>query len=206
MKVHEVKTYSFEELSEEAKQKALKDLRETECQCEPPWATEYRDTWDALEKLFNVSAEYDRGVSVSFRKWYYDQPREFTGARAMAYLWNNYGNDIFKGKFYSTAGTWKDGKYSYKKRYSKCILDFDCPLTGVCYDMDALDGMVNFMRGKMSAWEYKNTSVEDLVCGCFEDLAKAWDNENEYRLSDEGLKELIEANDWEYLEDGRMFA
>ena len=205
MKIHEIKTYSFEELSAEAQKRALEAAREVECECGNPWDGEIRGTWEALEKLFNVTAEYDRGLAVNFSKWYYDEARELTGKRAMAYLWNNFGNEIFKGKYYSTRGTWIDGKYNYKCRHSKCILEYSCPLTGWCYDMDALDGMVDFMRGKMSAWEYKNTSVEDLIRDCFYDLAKTAEREEEYRLSDEGLKELIEANDWEYLEDGRQF-
>ena len=199
MKTHTINTYSFAELSEESKATAIDQCREVEI--ENYDNSEITDTWKAMEKLFNVRAEADLygRVSVNFNNWR-DEARELTGARAMAYAWNNFGGSILKGKYYSTSGKWIDGKYTYKSLHSKCQLEYSCPLTGMCYDHDGLDPMYNLMHGK--EW---NATLESVIRDCFESLEKASIAEFEYRTSNEGVRETIEANDWEFTEDGFFY-
>lgn len=58
----------------------------------------------------------------------------------------------------------------------------DCPLTGVCYDINVIEGL-------------QNNELESVVL-------KILHNEGEYIYSDEGLRELCEANEYEFTENG----
>ncbi len=59
----------------------------------------------------------------------------------------------------------------------------DCPLTGVCYDYDVIQSLVN---------------------GDIEEVLNTIHKEGEYIYSDEGLTDMIEANDYDFLEDGTI--
>lgn len=61
----------------------------------------------------------------------------------------------------------------------------DCPLTGVCYDIDIIEGILS------DELEYK--------------VLKVLHDEGEYIYSDEGIGEMIEANEYTFLEDGTRF-
>lgn len=66
-------------------------------------------------------------------------------------------------------------KALYKKRD-------ECPLTGMCYDYDIINGLYN---GELCAA-----------------VTSTLHNEGEYLYSDEGLREMCEANEYEFLKDG----
>ncbi len=216
--------YEFDELSDEAKQKAINGQRDFELQTENPWADEWRDTLHEIEKLFDIEVDFDsyNRHSISWRKWwnkeYGEEMLNLSGNRALSFLWNNYGRDIYKGKYYSCHDRWENGKYHYVSRRSKCTLvSGDCPLTGVCYDNDALDPMWNFLEGKSPdekpmviqhqfKYRFENWTVKDIIEDCVDSLCDAWEREEEYRLSDEGLVESIESNGYEYYEDGTLYA
>lgn len=221
--------YEFDELSDEAKQKAIKGQRNFEMETENPWADEWRNTMHKIEELFDIEVDFDsyNRHSISWRKWwskeYGEEQLKLTGNRALSFLWNNYGRDIYKGKYYSCHDRWENGKYHYVSRRSKCTLvSGDCPLTGVCYDNDALAPMWRFLEGKdddpktdslcskfFSGFKthiFKYRTVQDIIEDCVDSLCDAWDKENEYRMSDEGLVESIKSNGYEYYEDGTLYA
>lgn len=216
--------YEFDELSDEAKQKAIKGQRDFELQTENPWADEWRDTLHKIEELFDIEVDFDsyNRHSISWRKWwskeYGEEMLSLSGNRALSFLWNNYGRDIYKGKYYFCHDRWENGKYHYVSRRSKCTLvSGDRPLTGVCYDNDALDPLWNFLEGKSPdekpmviqhqfKYRFENWTVKDIIEDCVDSLCDAWDKEEEYRLSDEGLVESIESNGYEYYEDGTLYA
>lgn len=58
----------------------------------------------------------------------------------------------------------------------------ECPLTGVCWDVDLIEGLK----------EGNPTKV-----------FKALHSDTEYQYSDEGLRELCEANEYEFTEEGK---
>lgn len=216
--------YEFDELSDEAKQKAIKGQRDCEMQTENPWGDEWRNTLHKIEELFDIEVDFDsyNRHSISWRKWwnkeYGEETLNLSGNRALSFLWNNYGRDIYKGKYYSCHDRWENGKYHYVSRRSKCTLvSGDCPLTGVCYDNDALDPLWNFLEGKnpdekpmviqhQFKYRFENWTVKDIIEDCVDSLCDAWEREEEYRLSDEGLIESIKSNDYEYYEDGTLYA
>lgn len=216
--------YEFDELSDEAKQKAIKGQRDFEMEIENPWADEWRDTLHKIEELFDIEVDFDsyNRHSISWRKWwnkdYGEEALALTGNRAISFLWNNYGRDIYKGKYYSCHDRWENGKCHYVSRRSKCTLvSGDCPLTGVCYDNDALDPLWNFLEGKSPdekpmviqhqfKYRFENCTVKDIIEDCVDSLCDAWEREEEYRISDEGLIESIKSNDYEYYDDGTLYA
>lgn len=205
--------YEFDELSDEAKQKAIKGQRDFELQTENPWADEWRDTLHKIEELFDIEVDFDSydRHSISWRKWwnkeYGEEMLNLSGNRALSFFWNNYGYNITSAKFY-----W-DGHLHSKSRHSKYWREFgNCPLTGVCYDNDALDPLWNFLEGKDKSpycsrlIHFKNRSVKDIIEDCVDSLCDSWERKEEYRLSDEGLIESIKSNGYEYYEDGTLYA
>lgn len=221
--------YEFDELSDEAKQKAIRGQRDFEIQTENPWLDEWGKTMHKIEDLFDISVDFDsyNRHSISWRKWwnkdYGEEALALTGNRALSFLWNNYGRDICPGKYYGKLvpcpkSTEHPVGLRHVKRYSKCTPEsFNCPLTGVCYDNDALAPVWNFLEGKSPdekpmviqhqfKYRFENWTVKDIIEDCVDSLCDAWDKEEEYRLSDEGLVESIKGNGYEYYDDGTLYA
>lgn len=90
---------------------------------------------------------------------------------------------------YSISSVPDRGEHLSFKDYDKEILSDlnadDCPLTGVCWDIDLIEGL-------------KEGSPEKAL--------KALHEDTEYLYSDEGLTELCEGNDYEFFEDGRFYS
>lgn len=63
-------------------------------------------------------------------------------------------------------------------------IKYECPLTGVCYDYDVIDGLAN------DALDIQVLNVLH--------------SEGEYLYSDEGLTEMCLANEYEFNEDGSI--
>lgn len=226
--------YEFDELSDEAKQKAIKGQRDFEMETENPWGGEWRNTMHKIEELFDIEVDFDsyNRHSISWRKWwnkdYGEESLALTGNRALSFLWNNYGRDICPGKYYGKLVPCPKSKehpvgLRHVKRYSKCTPEsFNCPLTGVCYDNDALEPLWRFLEGKdddpktdspcskfFSGFKthiFKCRTVKDIIENCVDSLCDAWEREEEYRLSDEGLIESIKGNGYEYYDDGTLYA
>lgn len=93
-----------------------------------------------------------------------------------------------------------DYKVKFAPVYSKCQREASCVLTGCCYDEDILEPIYNFLK-KPDA----NTDLEDLIKSCLYSWIKAMADEYEYQCSDKGIAEDCEANDYKFLENGKMF-
>lgn len=80
------------------------------------------------------------------------------------------------------------GEHITFKDYSQedlCRLSADdCPLTGVCWDIDLIQGL-------------REGNTQKVLNSLHEDT--------EYQYSDEGLEELCEANGYEFTEDGNQY-
>lgn len=61
----------------------------------------------------------------------------------------------------------------------------DCPLTGMYYDIDVIEGLANN--------EFEHVVLKTLHA------------DGEYMYSDEGLKEIIEANEYEFTGEGKFY-
>ena len=78
----------------------------------------------------------------------------------------------------------------------------DCPFTGVCYDENLLDPIRDFLKKPTVSQGY---TWQDLVNDCANSLLECLHREGEYIYSDEGLKDMCEANDYEFAENGSIY-
>lgn len=73
----------------------------------------------------------------------------------------------------------------------------ECKFTGVCFDEDAADGArISFFNGERD--------VNKLLQAGFKTWLKAVHSDTEYLISDKGITETIEANDYTFEEDGTL--
>ena len=72
---------------------------------------------------------------------------------------------------------------NYNKSALKSLAAEDCPLTGCCWDIEV---------------------IEALRSGNISKVLDVLHDETEYIYSDEGLREMCEANDYEFTEDGEV--
>jgi hypothetical protein len=222
MRVVETKVYSFDELSEQAKKKVVETFANSKHYAD--WIFEEAGaSLDAFCKLFDID---DRNIDFlepyrnqytintggrSFDGGYTEQVKKLSGARLMSYLWNNYGNDLYKPKYVKSlketvnfaphkrvkVKTFKNGNVSHTY-YSAIFKSNDCPLTGVCYDYSILQPIFNVMEGK----DLK-TDFEDLISECITELCRDVEKEYDYLISEQAIAEHCEANEYEFTEDGK---
>lgn len=209
MKTIEVQIYSFDELSEKAKQKAINNYRDNNS--EIAWAEENRQTLEKFAEIFPIKITNwsygGRGEGVSFYFTLNDCIEEMTGQRLAKYIWNNYKRDLFKGKYYSLWSK-KEKSYKYykegypvlKTRYSKILLDNSCVLTGYCVDDDILQPVYDFLNKPI-----EGVSFRDLLENCFDSWITACNNGIEYQNSDEYIAEELINNEYEFTENGKLY-
>ena len=209
MKIYkgEFKSYQINELSEKAKRTAYeKWLPDSDL-----WqADELRATLDEFCKLFDVRCcnwEYDAyNYHYRFEVNIEDGQDELSDIRLAKFVWNNYAPYISKGKYYSL---WSKTEVSdrnpncgkLKKRYSKVMSEMtNCPLTGVCYDYDILEPIIDCLTYKKMYASYS-----DLIEDCLDRFFSMAKKECEYAESFEYFIDDAEANSWEYDENGNAF-
>lgn len=198
MKTVKVKIYSIDELSSEAQERAhvnwLQDFHFDD--------SEARETLKSFEEIFPVNVknwEFGYHNFIDFVFTDDDEISELSGQRLATYFWNNYKDDIYRGKYYSTPGKWISGNYHYKARHSKIIIENDsCALTGVCYDLDILKPLIEFMDSP------DHRDFKDIMYECLQAWIYSCRDEYEGRQTLESFLEDSRANGWEYLENGRL--
>lgn len=89
-------------------------------------------------------------------------------------------------------------KYINNSDSFKTLLNGECPFTGVCYDEDLLDVFRSFLK------KPDNRSFQDLMDEAGSDLLESLHSQGEYLYSDKGIKEMCEANEYEFTQDGAI--
>lgn len=74
--------------------------------------------------------------------------------------------------------------YSNEKLAKLLIEKDECPLTGMCYDIDIIEGLAN-------------DSLSEIV-------TKILHAEGDYTYSNEGIDEMLAANDYEFTKEGKF--
>ena len=154
-----VNTYSFEELSETAQQKACEEYRQNGF--EYPWRDESFDSLNAFCALFGVKVT---GYSIS--TW------------GNSYIKTDAENSHFRG--------WNKAKVN-------AIPEF---LTGYCLDCAFIE---EFKKEFEKTGDALYSFSEAIDAGI-----KEWVNDLEYQESDEFIADFLTANDYQFLENGRM--
>lgn len=214
MKTIKIKLYSFDELSEEAKEVARDNYR-TNFQSYH-WASENTDTLKAFEKIFPIRVKnyavdsFNYYVSIKFLGE--EDVENLSGVRLLSYLWNNYKSDLYKGA-YKTVNI-SDKKVNHKRvrseyfektnrwhnaYHSAITLDNCCPLTGYCMDDEILAPIFTFMS------KPDNITFAELMQDCVDAWGKACQKDYEWQESDEYIDEEIESNNYDFTEDGKLY-
>lgn len=191
MRTEQVNIYLYSELSDEAKEKARDWYLDGE---DFSWITEEaRETLDKFCEIFPVEWERIDWECPAHSYWKIRIPEyaeELTGQRLATYIYNNYAQYIFKPKLY----------YKNKKeRYSKIQVTDGCILTGVCYDMDILMPIYDFLN------KPTNIDFRTLLNDCIYSLCHSVSSEIEYHKSEEGITDIMEANEYEFTFDGKRY-
>ena len=218
MKEITIKLYTFDELSDEAKKRA----HETFLSTGDYWGAsdDATATIKKVEELFGIKlSDWEIGsynpryptVTFENSRWYNDA-LDLKGNRARAYLWNNFGKVLLTGRYYSK---WRGTKHAHSRLFFNRVYDGTCPLTGVCFDCDALDPMAYFCFGVVWNGEKRVPSgrslradnavtVKSVIQDCVYSMFKAFNADCEASESMDYFAELCEVNGWTFEEDGTM--
>ena len=231
MRKAEVEVFAFDELSDEAKERAHRDW--TSAGMPYCWAAEARQTIEAFEREFDVK----------IREWEYsscgysfhldtgsidDEVLALKGNRARAWFWNHHGLVLLSPRVRYFTHDREGGrieavavdsvKYHSKIDFDR-VYDGTCPWTGYCLDNSALDPIAYFCFGV--EWDEKErrrvqskartlrqddaNTVESLLRDSVDALFQALKEDCEYQESMEAFKDACEANGYEFTEDGAMW-
>lgn len=210
-RVFKLKEYTYNELSDTAKEKVYECFLNEEfvrgCPTLDYWADDMYETMEEFGRIFEVKykdweVDYNGYIRAgvlwhtSYSVWDDYDNDELKGARLMAYLWNNFGDYIEKGKYYS-----KFFVNKYPHRRSNVIMSRDCVLTGVYYDDIILAPIYKFLDGKGDM----NMTAHELLEECYYGLLKAFAEECEHFWTKDNFLETY-AHEWTYNEDGTLFS
>ena len=81
----------------------------------------------------------------------------------------------------------------------KSLVIGDCPLTGMCYDMDILEPILEYYKDCT-----KYSDLETLINACVINLCKSVSKEYYSNLTKEAIAETCEANDYYFTSDGKL--
>ena len=200
MRTIERKIFRFDELSEQAKEVAIESIREeiSNVRIESD-SYDYRNTLDKIEDIFRVKV-YDWSVDecnfyFRFKFTNIEEETENEPRLLLRYLNTNVLPCIDnKKRYYSkTAKTSRKSRILYDKSYECCLTGCWCD-----YAVDnALNNIKQSIKDKINAREFVNSILE----GFF----KQWQNDCEYSTSDECIAEEIEANNYEFYENGKPY-
>lgn len=208
--------YQFDELSEMAKQSAIEKYRNTDYDYSF-YYDELKDSIKAMCEVFNIKTGNRSWSDLNFGN-IDDNILQLAGVRLYKYIMNNYYSDLFKPKYlkHGELSAIKKPSLPMKKQslitsdcsnkrlysisyYSNINKDNSCVLTGVCYDMDILDPVYNFLRNTD-----KGTNFKDLFNSIEHAISKAFECIDEWVNSDEFIIEEIQANNYEFTENGQL--
>lgn len=212
MRTIEVNLYEYDELSDSAKERARDWYRHG---MEYAWLDEWIDSARAFAEATGTTLkDYSIGLcshsyfhiaEVTTIPWFVDGQNELTGLRLRTWIINNVLPNLVKGKYYGKGYRGENGKYVHKFRHSKIQMEYDnCPLTGFCGDQDFIQPLLDFVNCPDSGWNgtRKNCTYNDLLNECFDEGLAGIINDLEHQESDEYIEEQIQANEYEFTEEG----
>lgn len=177
MRTQEITVYKFNELSDNGKENVLDTWRSKGYPID--WIDEIFASYEAVKDLFNMHYEGEEMVA------------QFEGIRAYSWLENNFFGQLripFKGskrkELAQFGAFYRPGKIK------------PCPFTGYCSDEDFMDVLRDTINGGgcLSTIPRRLEEKYEEIC----------QNEEEYQNTDAYIIDCIEANDYEFNEDGTI--
>ena len=160
---------------------------------------DYRNTLEMIERIFRVNI-YDRRVDEynSYFRFNFvgiDDDMENEPRLLLRYLNTNVLPCIDNQKRYysKTARVSRRSRILSNKSYDYC-------LTG-CWCDDAVDNALNNINQSVK----KHFNAREFVNSILEGFFEQWRNDYEYSNSDECIEEDIEANNYEFYENGEPY-
>jgi len=188
-----VNVFEYKELSEEAKEKVLNEVRSWDLYA---WEHENRATLDAFCDewgITNLDWEYGgyrpSHISGSFN---FDEEENLKGVRLRTWIINNHWGDLYRKKYVGWLKTQK------RPHHSKCQIEEAMP-TGYYLDSVIRRPIYKFLQ------KPNGQLMEDILKDCLEEWVEACNEESEYCFSREGIEELITINEYRFLENGQLF-
>ena len=184
--------YNYADLliNSELKRKAIDRYLNNYDDC---WSSERQDSYKKIIKsVYEPLKEVDELKGIRLYKWIQNN---------LSWLWID-KNRISK----HTDGKNKNSYFWYKYncikyRVSKVFITNNlenCPFTGVCYDFDFLEPIIDFLKKPN-----KNTTAQDL-CDSMPSLNDIAQRDYDYYTSDECILETFQANGYEFDENGKI--
>ncbi len=214
MRTETINIYSFSELSEEAKGKAIENFRNKYHDYQF-YFDEIIDTVKKVVDLFNLKTgrQWD-DLRTSHLE---DNITELKGLRLRTYLINNYWGSLYERKYLGCIGDnrvinhrMSNTRYYDMKKgarvnstnfiYSNVQFTNDCTLTGVCFDNEILQPVYDFLKKPCPS-----TTFEDLMQEIGDAISKAFRDTEEWVNSDEFITDHMEASGYEFEEDGSLY-
>lgn len=211
MKEITIRLYDYDELSPEAKERALEEWRSGDV--EHFWGHEVEDTLTKLQEELGIEVSrwkyspYGHDVGVIRFPRYTDDQLDLAGRRAQAFLWNRFDHLIVQPRRHMS----RESKVFFDRTY-----DGSCPLTGVCFDNDALGPLGYFCFGvewdekekkrvmipqsKRTRWAV--TTVEDVLRDCVDALLRSAQNDWNYQFTEEYFADHARNNGFAFDESG----
>ncbi len=186
--------YSFDELSEEAREKAIDAARDFEADYR---LEEFVDCMkSAMDKMGITIKDYSICIDGSGYINLSVVNDDLEGVRAYRYIVNNFFSGVNKKKLY-----YKEWEKRRKSNLDRKDWMDDCPFTGMCYDY-----------GVKSAWEDfcaelkqgERPTVRDFL----DELESHYldmQTKEYYGFDEDAARELYDANGYEFLEDGTLY-
>lgn len=210
--------YSFDELSDEAKETAIQNERTSrENHWYFPWQDEYQDTLTAFCERFGIQVkERERcdgtvdikngcypdinGNADAWTQRRYDISGESVrGLRLRTFILNNFDDVLYERK-----KQWVKGyvpHYANKHRISRVFTqETCCPFTKFWADDAMLQPMRDFIANPTS--KRPTYDLNELMDDCVSAWNRAWEDECRYYFSDECITDDICANEYQFTEDG----
>ena len=195
MKTIKINLYRFEELSEEAKEKAIENYKNDNIETlGVSWQEENFESIKAVLNFFDVkiknwSIDYS-SAACSFIDWefkseYNEELKNLSGARLFKYILNNY-IDKKTGSLNSVF----DGKHD----------DGRCLFTGYCADGDIIAPIIEFLQKPTKYINFKDL-ISDVISAGLQYI----ENDYNYQNSDEAITEELLNSDFYFNASGKKF-
>jgi len=219
MRTIRTKIYKFDELSDDAKQSAIRHYQNNFLTFDHIYS-DAECTVKAFCEAFNVKSGNHSWLDCNTSN-IDDAILELTGLRLRKYILNNFGVTLYKRKYLKHGELTNfrkpfhrmikqteiinkcpnKGKFSISY-YSNIFVEANnCNLTGMCYDCDMMQPIYDFLELRT----FGSTNFEDLLNSCFYAMSKTLKDEESYMYTDEYISEEILANDYEFTENGKIF-
>ena len=177
MRTLQTTIYKFNELPEEGKEKAIERFRQTEYEHGYNWSD------DSVSSVLKFAEHF----GCSIERWSFDFAEPHRNEYRIDTPYQEWEEDEVQQALDAL------GTYDPKTLRG----NGECKLTGMCFDEDCIDGF-------RIEWYKGERDIEELIRAGIQTWETSVQNDWEHQVSDEGITESIECNEYEFTEDGKM--